>query len=77
MQTIFYVFFLPLHPPILAVNASVYNEDNMRCGMDTRIGRFLMSTVEVRGEAEGVDDVESVTYELRGCVCNHSCIEYD
>ena len=29
------------------------------------------------GEVEGVDDVESVTYELRVCVCNHSCIEYD
>ena len=55
----------------------MYNEDNIRCGMDMRTEMFLMSTVEVRGEVEGVDDVESVTYELRVCVCNHSCIEYD
>ncbi|KAG6379196.1 ubiquitin carboxyl-terminal hydrolase-domain-containing protein [Boletus reticuloceps] len=52
-------------PPILAVNASVYNDDNLKYWMDTRTGRFLSPTVEVRGEVEGVDDAESVTYELR------------
>ena len=45
--------------------------------MDTRTERFLTSTVEVRGGVEGVDDVECVTYELRVCICKHSCIEYD
>ena len=64
-------------PPILAVNASVYNEDNLRYWIDTRTERFLTSTVEVRGEVEGVDDAQSVTYELRVSICNHSCIEYD
>ncbi|KAH0830330.1 ubiquitin carboxyl-terminal hydrolase-domain-containing protein [Lanmaoa asiatica] len=56
-------------PPILAVNASVYNDDNLRYWMDTRSGRFLTPTVEVRGEVEGLDDTESVTYELRAIVC--------
>lgn len=37
--------------------------------MDTRTGRFLTPTVEVRGEVEGVDDPESVTYELRVRIC--------
>jgi PAB-dependent poly(A)-specific ribonuclease subunit 2 len=64
-------------PLILAVNASVYNEDNLRYWIDTRTERFLTSTVEVRGEVEGVDDAESVIYELRVCICNHSCIECD
>jgi PAB-dependent poly(A)-specific ribonuclease subunit 2 len=56
-------------PLILAVNASVYNEDNLRYWIDTRTERFLTSTVEVRGEVEGVDDAESVIYELRAIVC--------
>ncbi|KAN0075425.1 Ubiquitin carboxyl-terminal hydrolase domain containing protein [Tylopilus felleus] len=56
-------------PPILAVNASVYNDDNLKYWMDTRTGRFLSPTVEVRGEIEGIDDAESVTYELRAIVC--------
>ncbi|KAG8217260.1 PAB-dependent poly(A)-specific ribonuclease subunit PAN2 [Butyriboletus roseoflavus] len=56
-------------PPILAVNASVYNDDNLRYWLDTRTGRFVTPTVEVRGEVEGVDDPESVTYELRAIVC--------
>ncbi|KAI9568994.1 PAB-dependent poly-A-specific ribonuclease subunit PAN2 [Boletus coccyginus] len=56
-------------PPILAINASVYNDDNLRYWMDTRTGRFLTPTVEVRGEVKGVEDVESVTYELRAIVC--------
>ena len=59
-------------PPILAVNASVYNEENLRYWMDTRSGRFLAPIVEMRGEVEGVDDAESVTYELR--VCNEPWI---
>lgn len=58
-------------PPILAVNASVYNEDNLRYWMDTRTGRFLTPTVEVRGEVEGFDDTESVTYELRVRICTY------
>ena len=63
MQTILYVF-SPLDPERgpPPVNAS---EDNLRYWMDTRTERLLTSTVEVREEVEGVDDAESVTYELR------------
>lgn len=39
--------------------------------MDMRTGRFLTPTVEVRGEVEGVDDAESVTYELRVRKCGY------
>lgn len=47
-------------PPVLAVNASVYNEDNLKLWLDNRQSRFLNPTVEVRGE--GMDEV---VYELR------------
>lgn len=43
--------------------------------MDTRTGRFLTPTVEVRGEVKGVEDVESVTYELRVRLRSYSSIE--
>ncbi|KIJ63247.1 hypothetical protein HYDPIDRAFT_175993 [Hydnomerulius pinastri MD-312] len=57
-------------PPILAVNANVYNEENLRYWLDGRRGeRFLGPRVEVRGEVEGVDDAECVGYELRAIVC--------
>lgn len=47
---------------MLAVNASVYNEDNLKIWLDNRQSRFLSPTVEVSGDVEGVDGVE---YELR------------
>ncbi|KAF9234026.1 ubiquitin carboxyl-terminal hydrolase-domain-containing protein [Melanogaster broomeanus] len=56
-------------PPILAVNANVYNEDNLRYWLDSRSRRFLSPMVEVRGEVDGIDDVETVVYELRAIVC--------
>ncbi|KIJ63245.1 hypothetical protein HYDPIDRAFT_113207 [Hydnomerulius pinastri MD-312] len=60
-------------PPILAVNANVYNEENLRYWLDGRRGeRFLGPRVEVRGDVEGVDDVECVGYELR--VNRLSCV---
>lgn len=64
-------------PPILAVNASVYNDENLRYWLDTRTGRFLAPTVEVRGEVEGVDDAESVIYELRVRTCGCSRVSTD
>jgi len=42
--------------------------------MDTRTGKFLTPTVEVRGEVEGIEDAESVTYELRVRICSYSSI---
>jgi PAB-dependent poly(A)-specific ribonuclease subunit 2 len=52
-------------PPVLAVNASVYNEDNLKLWLDNRQSRFLSPTVEVRDELDGVDEVGGVVYELR------------
>ncbi|KAH7889997.1 PAB-dependent poly-A-specific ribonuclease subunit PAN2 [Phlebopus sp. FC_14] len=56
-------------PPILAVNASVYNEENLRYWLDTRHQTFLQSRIEMRGQVKGVDDPESVVYDLRAIVC--------
>lgn len=64
-------------PPVLAVNASVYNEDNMKLWLDNRQSRFLSPSVEVRGEVDGVDEAMGVVYELRVscfltcCSCAH------
>lgn len=55
-------------PPVLAVNASVYNEDNMKLWLDNRQSRFLSPSVEVRGEVDGVDEAMGVVYELRAMV---------
>jgi hypothetical protein len=52
-------------PPVLAVNASVYNEDNLKLWLDNRQSRFLSQTVEVRDELDGVDEAGGVVYELR------------
>jgi PAB-dependent poly(A)-specific ribonuclease subunit 2 len=62
---------------VLAVNASVYNEDNMKLWLDNRQSRFLSPSVEVRGEVDGVDEAMGVVYELRVscfftcCSCAH------
>ena len=50
---------------MLAVNASVYNEDNLKLWLDSRQSRFLSPSVEVRDKVEGVDEILGVVYELR------------
>ena len=62
----------PPPPPESAGNASVRNNNSLRYWTDTRTARALPSTVKVRGEVEKFD--ESVTSELRVCICGHSCI---
>jgi hypothetical protein len=52
-------------PPILAVNASVYNEDTLKLWQDGRKHRFLQPVVQIRC-GEGAEDV--VEYELRVCM---------
>lgn len=52
-------------PPILAVNASVYNPENLRLWLDTKHGTFVKPFVEIRGQVDGIDDPEVVLYELR------------
>ncbi|KII89238.1 hypothetical protein PLICRDRAFT_160474 [Plicaturopsis crispa FD-325 SS-3] len=55
-------------PPLLAINASVYNDENMKFWLDSRNETFLKPHVEVRGQAEGVDDPECAVYALRSLV---------
>lgn len=61
-------------PPILALNASVFTEENLRYWKDGRqrgqqgqlqTQHFLKSSFELRGQVNGVDDPETVTYKLR------------
>lgn len=51
-------------PPVLAINAAVYNEDNLKYWLDGN-STFLKPMIEVRGEVDGIDDPDSVIYELR------------
>lgn len=52
-------------PAILAVNACVNSEDNLKIWMDRRNQTFLQPRVELQGQVEGVDDPEKIVYELR------------
>ncbi|OSC96358.1 hypothetical protein PYCCODRAFT_1481973 [Trametes coccinea BRFM310] len=55
-------------PPILAVNAAVHNEETHKFWRDQRRQTFLKPRVELRGQIEGMDDPETVVYELRAMV---------
>ncbi|KAI0350212.1 hypothetical protein OH77DRAFT_1431210 [Trametes cingulata] len=55
-------------PPVLALNAAVHNEDTHKFWRDQRRETFLKPRVELRGHIEGMDDPETVTYELRAMV---------
>jgi hypothetical protein len=53
-------------PPILAINASAYNEDNIKFWVDrAQKLPFLQATVGIRGQVDGIDDADVVQYELR------------
>lgn len=56
-------------PPILALNTSIYEAgiSSHRLWLDTRYrqGTFAQPFIEIRGQVDGVDDVETVQYELR------------
>ena len=52
-------------PPILAMNTSVFNQENIKFWLDVKKRRFLTSSVSLHGQIDGVDDPESVVYELR------------
>ncbi|KAI0792843.1 ubiquitin carboxyl-terminal hydrolase-domain-containing protein [Abortiporus biennis] len=55
-------------PPILAINAAAFTEDNTKFWKDSRHDTFLKPTLELQGQVHGVDDPETVLYELRGLV---------
>ena len=54
-------------PPFLAVNASVYNEDNLSLWQDSRSQRFLLPQVHLHGQVRGINDSEKIPYAIRVC----------
>ncbi|EJF62633.1 hypothetical protein DICSQDRAFT_154466 [Dichomitus squalens LYAD-421 SS1] len=55
-------------PPLLAINAAVHNEETHKFWRDQRKQTFLRPRIELRGQIEGMDDPETVVYELRAMV---------
>ena len=55
----------PNLPPILAVNANVYNEEIFEYWQDTRKQRFLMPSVELYVQGGESEEPSLVTYNLR------------
>jgi Ubiquitin carboxyl-terminal hydrolase len=52
-------------PPILSMNTSVYNQENVKFWIDSRNETFLKSRIRLNGQVDGIDDPESAIYELR------------
>lgn len=54
-------------PPILTINSVIYEPGNPshKLWLDNRHETFVKPFIEVRGQVDGVDDAESVLYELR------------
>lgn len=52
-------------PPILAVNTSVFNQENIKFWLEAKKRRFLTPSVSLHGQIDGVDDSETAVYELR------------
>ncbi|KAL0947460.1 hypothetical protein HGRIS_013567 [Hohenbuehelia grisea] len=55
-------------PPVLAINACVNNEENLRLWLDTRSGTFLKPQIELHGQIDGGEDPEPAIYTLRALV---------
>ncbi|KAF9453246.1 hypothetical protein P691DRAFT_801586 [Macrolepiota fuliginosa MF-IS2] len=55
-------------PPILTVNANVYNEETWEFWQDNRNKTFLQPLVNLHGQIDGVDDVEVASYVVRAIV---------
>ena len=54
------------------MNAAVHNEETHKFWLDQRRQTFLKPRVELRGQFEGMDDPETVVYELRVRACSLS-----
>ncbi|RDB20983.1 PAB-dependent poly(A)-specific ribonuclease subunit PAN2 [Hypsizygus marmoreus] len=55
-------------PPILAINACVYNDENMSLWLDARGQTFLKPQIQLNGQIDGEDDPMTVEYALRAVV---------
>ncbi|KAF5309089.1 hypothetical protein D9611_014987 [Ephemerocybe angulata] len=62
-------------PPFLAVNASVYNDENMDFWLDTRNKPFLRPKVQIHGQMGDELDPAGVGYELKSLVVKISTKE--
>ncbi|KAF5324935.1 hypothetical protein D9611_004584 [Ephemerocybe angulata] len=62
-------------PPFLAVNASVYNDENMDFWLDTRNKPFLRPKVQIHGQMGDELDPAGVWYELKSLVVKISTKE--
>jgi len=54
-------------PPILVINANVYNDETWEFWQDNRSKTFLQPQVHLHGQVEGADDPEVASYILRVC----------
>lgn len=62
-------------PPFLAVNASVYNDENLEFWLDSRNKTFLRPKVQLHGQTEGDTDPAGVWYELKSLLVKVSTKE--
>ncbi|KAJ7581374.1 ubiquitin carboxyl-terminal hydrolase-domain-containing protein [Mycena floridula] len=57
-------------PPILALNAAVFNDEDAKFWLDTKFGTFLKPVIDIRGQVAGVDDPNIAVYQLRAVIVN-------
>ena len=52
-------------PAVLAINTSVFNQENIKFWLDAKKRRLLTPSISLHGQVDGVDDPEAAVYELR------------
>lgn len=52
-------------PAVLAINACVSNEENLKIWLDSRNGTFLQPHIDLHGQLETEEDPQATRYELR------------
>ncbi|KAK2467007.1 hypothetical protein APHAL10511_001265 [Amanita phalloides] len=55
-------------PPILALNACIFNEETQSIWLDSKTQTFLSPMIQIRGQTRGVDELVPVTYEIRALI---------
>lgn len=61
-------------PPILAVNASIYNNETLGLWREMRGPHFMAPKFSLRGQVDGMDDPEEVFYQVRVCYKFMPCL---
>lgn len=52
-------------PPVLAINASVYDDDSFSFWQDARNSTFLQPHITLRGQVDGIDEKDEIAYDVR------------